>query len=127
MAYGLFNNSIFLWNFTSTSTRIQILKILGGSAVTNLYDTLTDTAKIAIKWNGSTADVFVNGVKVVNATAFSITNMQFLAADAARRALNINSMMLFPTPLSDSELELLTGDSFDSYAKMAAYFNYTLQ
>jgi hypothetical protein len=29
-----------------------------------------DEIKVAIKWNGATADVFVNGIKVVSATAF---------------------------------------------------------
>lgn len=73
-----------------------------------MYTTLTDTVKIAIKWNGVTADVFVNGVKVVVATAFTTTNMEFLRGNVADTPRYIKSTMLFPTPLTDAELISLT-------------------
>ena len=75
---------------------------------TNLYTTTTDTSKIAIKWNGTTADVFENGVKVVSATSFTPTVMEFFFGSGTRRFLNINSMALFPTPLTDTQCIALT-------------------
>lgn len=73
-----------------------------------LYATLTNTIKIAIDWNGTTADVFVNGVKVVNATSFPATIMEFFTADAIDVPKNIKSTMLFPKPLTDAECIALT-------------------
>jgi hypothetical protein len=83
------------------ASRLIIIKRIGGIN-TPLYTTLTDTIKVAIKWNGTTADVFVNGVKVVNATSFTETNMQFLSS-YNNVTKNINSMALYTTPLSDTE------------------------
>jgi hypothetical protein len=113
-------------NPTTLSQKISILKYNSGTSST-LYNTLTENVKAAIKWNGTTADVFVNGVKVVSASAFTVTNMQNLIAEGTNRNLQINSMALFPTPLTDDQLELLTGDSFQTYPTMASYYNYTLQ
>jgi hypothetical protein len=90
-------------NPTSSSQRISIVKYIAGTATT-LYDTLTENVKAAIKWNGTTADVFVNGVKVVSATAFTTTAMQNLIVQGSNRNLNINVMALCPTPISDAEL-----------------------
>jgi hypothetical protein len=90
-----------------TAGRYLLFKAVGGS-FTSLYTTLTDTAKIAIKWNGTNANVFVNGVKVVTNTAFTTTNMQFLNNTGAGNPININSMALFPTALTDSQCIALT-------------------
>jgi len=87
--------------------RFPIIKTVSG-AITTLYSTLTDTAKIAIKWNGATADVFVNGVKVVAATAFTATAMENLFGTATNARIVFNSMALFPTPLTDTQCIALT-------------------
>lgn len=101
-----------------TTNSLQIISPIGGGRLrinkriatigTSLYNTLTDNVKIAIKWNGTTADVFVNGVKVVSATAFTTTNMEFLNALSADVPKFIQSMALFSTPLSDSDCVSLT-------------------
>jgi len=75
---------------------------------TSLYLTLTNTVKIAIDWNGTTADVFVNGVKVVTATPFTIINMNYFIATTTDVPKYIKSMILFPTPLTDAECISLT-------------------
>jgi len=90
-----------------SNQRSTIFKVEAGSGAT-IYNTLTDTAKIAIKWNGTTADVFVNGVKVVTATAFTATNMNNLIGEGQNRAIQFNSMALFPTPLTDTQCIALT-------------------
>ena len=90
------------------TSRLGINKAVAGT-LTGLYTTLTNTVKIAIDWNGTTADVFVNGVKVVTGTAFTTTNMEFLNTDGVGCVPKyIKSMMLFPKPLTDSECIALT-------------------
>lgn len=99
---GGFTNGINIRNAAAAS-RVSISKWIAGAG-TPLYTTTTDNVKIAIKWNGTTADIFENGVKVVSATSFAITNMEFLQAfgNASARKF-ISSIMLYPTPLSDAE------------------------
>jgi hypothetical protein len=98
----------FLFRNPSTfSQKMSIIKYNSGTPST-LYNTLTENVKAAIKWNGTTADVFVNGVKVVSATAFTVTNMENLIGEGQNRTLQINSMALYPIPLSDTELINLT-------------------
>lgn len=91
----------------SALARPTIAKVQSGTT-TNLYTTTTDTAKITIKWNGSTADVFENGVKVISATAFTATNMENLIGEGQNRQAFINEMALFPTPLTDAQCIALT-------------------
>jgi len=124
------NNNLSLTRDNASATAIQtssvsasnafVIKTAGGGSnrcfigkrVSNvesvLYITLTNTVKIAIDWNGTTADVFVNGVKVVTSTSFPATIMEFFTADAVDVPKYIKSMMLFPRPLTDAECIALT-------------------
>jgi hypothetical protein len=92
---------------SAASTRVTIVKILAGASTT-LHTTSANTSKVAIKWNGTTADIFENGVKVISATAFNFTAMQFLSGNANETPKYINSMALFPTPLTDTQCIALT-------------------
>ncbi len=97
----------FAFTQAAGSSRLIIRKYIG--AVETVVWTFTvDNSKIAIKWNGTTADIFQNGTKVVSATAFSGTNMQWLVANGTDVPKNINQMALFPTPLTDDQLIELT-------------------
>jgi hypothetical protein len=87
--------------------RLSVIKRISGTATT-LYLTTTDTVKIAVKWNGTNADVFVNGTKQVSATSFTTTNMEFLKAFGADVPKFIQAMALYPTPLSDTDCTTLT-------------------
>ena len=97
----------FTFRGQASNARMSINKVVGGTT-TQLLTTPADAIKVAIKWNGTSADVFVNGVKVVTATAFTTTNMEFLNGFAADVPKYINSMALFPTPLTDGEMSMLT-------------------
>ena len=99
-------NALYIRQEFPTS-RNSIMKRVSGSNTT-LFTTSTDTAKIAIKWNGSTADVFVNGVKQVSATAFTATTLEWLVAFSTDVPKNINQMALWATPLTDTQLTQLT-------------------
>ena len=58
---------------------------------------------------------------------FSILDSRVLDCLGADVPKFINEMALFPTPLSDDELEEMTGEGFNSYAAMASYYNYITQ
>ena len=75
----------------------------------SIYNTTTDHVKVAFKWNGTTLDVFENGVKVVNATAFTPTIMEYFCSFGGDVPKYIIESLLFPTPLTDVEcIELTT-------------------
>jgi len=97
----------FAFTCAASISRIQIRKYVA-AVETAIYTTTVDNPKIAIKWNGTTADIFQNGVKVVSATAFTGTNMEWLVAQAQDVPKYINSMALFPTPLTDTQCIALT-------------------
>jgi hypothetical protein len=99
-----YTNGLMLRKQTAGRIKLQTYLSASGSFV---YTTTTDTVKILFKWNGVTADVFVNGAKVNSATLFPITNMQYLASNSAIYAL-IKETMLFPKPLTDAECIALT-------------------
>jgi len=91
----------------SASVRLSIFKYI--SAVgTQIFTTTTDTVKIAIKWDGTSADVFVNGTKVVSATSFTTTIMENLLGSGAGIPVFIQAMAIYPSPLSDTDCTTLT-------------------
>jgi hypothetical protein len=94
-------------NTATLPQRLSIGKRIAG-AYTGLFETTTDTVKLAIKWNGTSVDVFVNGVKKVSASAFTTTDMEFLGGNGNDVSKYIKQMALFPTPLSDAECIALT-------------------
>jgi hypothetical protein len=105
---GTVGNSINIRNNYTSARRLSINKSVSGS-LTELYITLTDNVKMAIKWNGTTADVFVNGSKVVAATAFTATALQILGGNGIDVPKFINQSSLFPVPLTDDQcIEITT-------------------
>jgi hypothetical protein len=91
---------------TIGASRYRVGKYIAG-VYSQLYITTSDTAKIAIKWNGATADVFENGVKVVSATAFTTTIMQNLSGTFGVPTY-LSSMALYNTAISDAECIQIT-------------------
>ena len=91
----------------ATSSRLQIATFIA-TAGNTVYTTTANTSKIAIKWNGTTADIFENGTKVVSATPFTTTNMENFVTNGIGVPFFIQAMALYPTPLSDSQCIALT-------------------
>jgi hypothetical protein len=89
-----------------SNARAIIIKNIAGT-FTTLYTTTTDTTKIAIKWNGTTADIFANGTKVVSATSLPFLDFNEFG-NSVNMIATINSMALFPTPLTDTQCIALT-------------------
>jgi hypothetical protein len=108
------------------TSRLAINKVIAGVS-TPLYLTTTDTTKLAIKWNGTTADIFANGTKVISATAFTPTNMEFLRGDTTDVPKYIQQMALYGQPLAGVDMGVLTGASYyPSFLNMAQALNYTI-
>lgn len=97
-----FTQRIILFNAGGNSRLIVFLTTAG-----TVYTTTTDTVKLAIKWNGSTASVFANGTKVANNVTFTGLNMENLIGGQGVPFF-IQQMALFPTPLSDTDCTTLT-------------------
>jgi hypothetical protein len=91
----------------NTAGRLIVIKYISTTGTT-LHTTTTDRFKMAIKWNGSTADVFVNGVKVTTATAFTTTAMQFLSNGNNFFMAFLNQSSLFPVPMTDAQCIQIT-------------------
>lgn len=105
---SLFNN-YFTITFGSASPNTPIIRKKTSLTIeTQIASITTPIAKIAIKWNGATADVFINGSNVVSATAFNFTAMEVLSGSGADTPKSIKSTMLFPTPLTNAECIALT-------------------
>jgi len=99
-------NFFRLRNDGTPNTRLRIQKNVSGTT-SDLFLTNTDTVKFAIKWNGSTADVFVNGTKEVSATSFTATQLQDLTVNP-QVPIFVQAMGFYTTPLSDTQCQTLT-------------------
>jgi len=91
----------------SGSSRLVIGKYVGG-VYTLLYTTTTDVVKIAFKWNGTTADVYVNGTKQVSATSFTATSLEYLEMGAVDVVKKVQTAYFATTALADATLATLT-------------------
>jgi hypothetical protein len=80
-----------------------------GSVLNSLYNIAAPTAKIAINFNGTTLDAFVNGVKVITNSSVPITLANFQYFNFLSGVTRyIKSTYLFSTPLTDTECIALT-------------------
>jgi hypothetical protein len=114
-------------NFNGTSARLGI-DIRQGGSIVGAYSTLEDTVKIAIRWDGTYATVYVNGVVRIAFAAFATKIMNYLTAKADDVPKYIKSMLFFPLPLSNSEMIALTSSTnYISYENMAINLNYVIQ
>jgi hypothetical protein len=117
------NNGMFIGDTTTINTgnqlvirngspsapaRLSIFKYIAG-VPSVIFDTTSNNSKIAIKWNGSTVDVFVNGVKTVSSTVFTTTSMQNLIGSGDAVPIYVNQSSLFPVPMTDAQcIEITT-------------------
>jgi hypothetical protein len=97
-----FANGIGFRTGTGTSMLLFSKVIASVESLVSL-GTFVSTLKLVIKWNGTTADLFVNGVKQVSATAFTPTNMNFLIGNAVDVPKFIQQTALWNTPLTDAQ------------------------
>jgi hypothetical protein len=114
-------------NFNGTSVRLGI-DIRQGGSIVGAYSTLENTVKIAIRWDGTYATAYVNGVARITFATFTPIQMNYLSAKADDVPKYIKSMLFFPLPLSNSEMVALTSSTnYISYENMAINLNYVIQ
>jgi hypothetical protein len=90
--------------------------------------------KIAIAYNSTSGEVFMNGVSQGTVALSALPTCSQLTL-GARPDISGNlvgsggykSSALFKTRLTNDQLEALTGEGFDTYALMASNYNYILQ
>ena len=97
---------IRLRNDGTANSRFLIQTAVSGGITTSGLLTTTNV-KFAIKWNGTSADIFVNGVKTASSVSFVATKLEILSG-IPQVPIFIQAMALFNTPLSDSDCQLLT-------------------
>jgi hypothetical protein len=104
---GITNGFIIRSN-TALSSRL-VVEVRQGGSIISTTDVLTNTVKIAIKWDGTLANVYVNGVIRLTNIPFTTTLMEFLNTNSSiGMPYYIKSTMLFPTPLTNTEMINLT-------------------
>jgi hypothetical protein len=108
---GVYSDGFALRNNGATA-RLTINKRIA-TVQQQLGNTLTDHVKVAIKWGGGKAKVFVNGAPMaislgVYETEFTPIVMQYLGSFGGDVSKYIKQMALFPTPLSDDQCIALT-------------------
>jgi hypothetical protein len=84
---------------------------------------------IGVVYKAGAYKLYINGTQVASSTNSSpITNtISKLSIGSGAAPMYYNFLNVWQTALTDDQLELLTGDSFNTYAEMAAFYNYTLQ
>ena len=112
---GVYSDGFALRNNGATA-RLTINKRIA-TVQQQLGNTSTDHVKVAIKWGGGKAKVFVNGAPMailpsgslgVYETEFTPIVMQYLGSFGGDVSKYIKQMALFPTPLSDDQCIALT-------------------
>jgi hypothetical protein len=88
--------------------------------------------KFALGYKANDYVVYLNGTQVFSNTTIGVPpTSNFGLGDVEQTAStskkNVKAAALWKTRLTNDQLELLTGDSFYTYAEMASYYNYTLQ
>jgi hypothetical protein len=127
-------------NIVSASTYIGIFvtsSIIGFEVIIsgvvqsgiNFSNSSTGRFKIAAAYKNNDFAFYINGNLIGIDTLGNIPACSELGLNAFSQAqtLNYNSAQLYKTRLTDEQLTLLTGDTYNSYAEMATNLNYILQ
>ena len=121
--------------YTSVSNQIRFyLEGSGGTITVN--HTLTDVSnfvKVAIKYKSQDFSFYVNGVEVdtntSNITFSGLNDLSFynpFGGGTSHFYGNVKGIYVFNEALTDDELQQLTGPEYNSFAALAAAYNYTV-
>jgi len=118
------SSNVAVYTFYSYSGHFDVNN---GSAYI-LESSADPNGKIALKQSGSSVKVFVNGVDKTKSGATAnltdIAKFRFASRDS-RNSATLNQILVFPEALSNTDCEILTGTSYESFAAMATALNYT--
>jgi hypothetical protein len=129
---GTDNNRIQLSSFSTTLFMFIIKNNVIQLNTSYALPNFSNNNKIAFVYSENNFELFVNGVLVSTNTTLSIPNTSVLnigsySVFGQNNFLNINSLQLYKTALTDEQSALLTGDLYNSYAEMANSLNYILE
>jgi hypothetical protein len=100
----------FIFRQGGGSQRANLWKYENGVG-TQIFTPTTNDLKLAVTWNGTTANVYANGIKVVTNTSFVQTVLGFLASGNSNpvgRPFNIKSQYIFNEDKDDAFCIALT-------------------
>ena len=121
--------------FSNTSNQILAFTRISGSFNAVLSTTSYSTVnfnKIAYRYKSGDFSLFINGTKINSSTstqtlpANTINTLSFNNAPFAAMYGKIKSVYAFNEALTDDELQQLTGPEYNSFAALAAAYNYTV-
>jgi hypothetical protein len=128
-----YNNRIAL-RYMPTSNQINVY-LYNGTVQSEFYYNLSnvlDFNKIAFKYQQNNFSLYVNGVEVgadTSGTTFSANTLQKVDFDFENNYFfygKIKGVYVFNEALTDDELQQLTGPEYNSFAALAAAYNYTV-
>ena len=121
--------------FSDTSNQILAFTRISGSFNAVLSTTSYSTVnfnKIAYRYKSGDFSLFINGTKINSSTstqilpANTINTLSFNNATSSQMYGKIKSVYAFNEALTDDELQQLTGPEYNSFAALAAAYNYTV-
>ena len=114
---GTTTNRVFL-NYSTSTNIIKFQGISGGATAFFIQSTLTNitvTQKVAIKWDGTAFDVFINGVSVgtddrgLSFSTNTLTSVGFNRGSSAEFFYgNTKDIRVYNEALTDAQLQTLT-------------------
>jgi hypothetical protein len=123
------------WWFIGTNVSNQIRFYYKTGATTYVSQLITLTSgrhKLAFAYKSNDYVAYIDGTQVyslnslvVGATSQIDLGNNFAGGNVSKQF--INSVQLYKTRLTDEQLTLLTGDTYNSYAEMANSLNYILE
>jgi hypothetical protein len=131
---GTFDERVLIATYSGGSNQIRVFIKSGGSFSATITTTLTDITefnKIAYRYKSGETKLFINGSLIgTSADTFSITGLnvlQFASGTPTATPFygNAKQVIVFNTALSNTDCEILTGTSYESFAAMATALNYT--
>jgi hypothetical protein len=106
---------------------LSIGKSNGGTNTVGIYNLPSGDVKTILRWNGSIADIFVNGIKVLSGgTSFTATTSLQTLGGLPQVPIFIQEMALYNQVMSDEFCQAITTDNFNTYSAMSEYYQYKL-
>ena len=131
---GTFDERVLIATYNGGSNQIRVFIKSGGSFYATITTTLTDITefnKIAYRYKSGETKLFINGSLIDTSTdTFSISGLNALQLASGTPTAtpfygNAKQVIVFNTALSNTDCEILTGTSYESFAAMATALNYT--
>jgi hypothetical protein len=124
------SGSSFFQIYLNSSNQIRVdingsFLFLGGSISANTQ------YKIAFAYKSGNYALYLNGVQIATSTSTTIpstlNDLYIGNSLGSEQSGSYKSVQLYKTRLTDEQLTLITGDSYNSYAEMANSLNYILE